>query len=111
MLKLSLTKLNLSLMAGVLLLVFVPTVMLRNAEFRGADNQAQDAITVLHPNYKPWTQPIFKPASSVESLLFAAQAALGAGVIGYVMGWYRGRQKNHPAPSDLAPSSQEQSQP
>ncbi|AFY59391.1 energy-coupling factor ABC transporter substrate-binding protein [Synechococcus sp. PCC 6312] len=101
MLKSRSLRLNLGLTAGVLILIAVPLAMLREAEFSGADNQAQDAITALHPNYKPWTQPIFKPASSVESLLFAAQAAFGAGMIGYVMGWYRGRQE---ARTDASPS-------
>jgi cobalt/nickel transport protein len=33
------------------------------------------------------------PSGEVESLLFVSQAAMGAGVIGYVIGLYKGRQQ------------------
>jgi cobalt/nickel transport protein len=62
-------------------------------DFEGADGQAEELITEIQPDYEPWVQPIIEPASGeVESLLFASQAALGAGVIGYVIGLYRGRK-------------------
>ncbi len=39
------------------------------------------------PNFQPWAHPIWTPPSpEIESLLFALQAAIGAGVIGYVLG-------------------------
>lgn len=42
---------------------------------------------------KPWFQPLFEPGSAeVESGLFALQAALGAGVLGYALGNLRGRR-------------------
>ena len=48
---------------------------------------AEELITETHPDYEPWFSPIFEPASGeIESLLFALQAALGAGVIGFVLG-------------------------
>ena len=41
----------------------------------------------LDPDYEPWFSPLLEPASGeIESLLFALQAALGAGVIGFVLG-------------------------
>lgn len=47
------------------------------------------------PDYEPWFQPLLEPpGGETESLLFALQAALGAGVIGYAIGLYRGRLKN-----------------
>jgi cobalt/nickel transport protein len=33
------------------------------------------------------------PGGEVESLLFAVQAAAGAGMIGYVVGLYKGRSE------------------
>ena len=37
-------------------------------------------ITQAHPNYKPWFRSIWQPpGGEIESLLFALQAALGAG--------------------------------
>lgn len=41
---------------------------------------------------KPWFSPIFEPGSGeIESGLFALQAALGAGIVGFVFGNLRGR--------------------
>lgn len=55
--------------------------------FAGADARAQQAITMIAPSYRPWFTPVFEPASGeITSLLFALQAAAGAGVIGYWLG-------------------------
>lgn len=57
------------------------------AAFSGADARAQQAIGVIAPDYKPWFAPPFEPPSGeIASLLFALQAALGAGVIGFWLG-------------------------
>ena len=55
--------------------------------FGGADNKAQEAIGEIAPGYRPWFSPLIEPASGeIASLLFALQAALGAGFIGYWLG-------------------------
>ncbi len=55
--------------------------------FAGSDDQARDLIQSIAPDYKPWATPLLQPASSeVETLLFALQAALGSGFIGYYLG-------------------------
>jgi cobalt/nickel transport protein len=55
--------------------------------FRGADDQAKEVIGDLAPGYQPWFNPVLEPPSSeISSLLFALQAALGAGFIGYYLG-------------------------
>lgn len=55
--------------------------------FGGADGQAQQVIGNIAPNYRPWFAPLLEPASNeIASLLFALQAAIGAGVIGYWLG-------------------------
>ncbi|MEN9216086.1 MAG: energy-coupling factor ABC transporter substrate-binding protein [Gloeomargarita sp. HHBFW_bins_162] len=83
---------NALLIVGVVGLAVVPLLMTRDAEFAGADAQATEAIETLRPDYEPWVNPVFEPASGeIESLLFAVQAGLGAGVIGYVMGRYQSR--------------------
>lgn len=62
--------------------------------FVGTDSAATDVITDSHPDYEPWFSPIFEPGSGeIESGLFALQAAIGAGVVGYVAGTFRGRRK------------------
>ena len=78
---------NLILVLLVVLIAAVPLWLCRDAEFGGADGLAEDLIVETHPDYEPWFSPIFEPASGeIESLLFALQAALGAGVIGFVLG-------------------------
>ncbi|XFA73820.1 energy-coupling factor ABC transporter substrate-binding protein [Thermosynechococcaceae cyanobacterium Okahandja] len=81
------------LLAAVVLLTGVP-LLFGQGKFEGADAQAEEMISELSPEYEPWAQPFFEPQSSeVESLLFALQAALGAGVIGFVVGKYTERQR------------------
>lgn len=83
---------NWLLALAVLFLTISPLIFVRG-KFSGSDGQAKTAITQIQPDYQPWVQPIFQPASSeIESLLFASQAALGAGTIGYVIGRYQGRR-------------------
>ena len=81
------TKLTIVLLLLVLAIVIVPQVIKSGAEFGGADGEAEAAITEIDPNYEPWFSSFFEPASGeIESLLFASQAALGAGIVGYYIG-------------------------
>ena len=78
---------NLILILLVVLIAAVPLWLLPNAEFGGADGQAEEAITELNPDYEPWFEPILEPASGeVESMLFAVQAAVGSGVVCFILG-------------------------
>jgi len=91
---------NWLLVIAALALAIVPLVFARG-EFGGADGQAEGAIAELKPGYEPWVKPLFEPPSGeVESLLFTSQAALGAGVIGYVIGRYRGKREPAHPPKD-----------
>lgn len=77
----------------VLPLVWVPTPPAaadgqKAAIFGGSDDKARNAISEIAPGYKPWFAPLLEPASGeIASLLFALQAAIGAGVIGYWLGY------------------------
>lgn len=56
-------------------------------EFGGADDQIQDTIVEVDSGYEPWFESFWEPPSGeIESLLFALQAAIGAGFIGYYVG-------------------------
>ena len=88
---------NLILLGVVVLLALIPLWLVqkpaadadgKQAEiFEGADNKAQSLIGQIDPGYTPWFEPLMQPASSeIASLLFALQAALGAGFIGYYLG-------------------------
>lgn len=93
---------NILIIAGVVLLAIVPLVLAGAGiitgtgggvpEFGGADGHAEDLIGEIAPGYEPWASPLFEPPSGeVESLLFALQAAIGAGFIGYYLGSRRPR--------------------
>ena len=88
---------NLMILAMVILLAVVPLWIVEKPEaiaggeeiklFGGADDKAKDMISEIAPDYKPWFEPLIEPASGeIASLLFALQAALGAGFIGYFLG-------------------------
>jgi cobalt/nickel transport protein len=80
------------LLGAVAALVVVPLIM--GGKFEGSDDQATKAIEASHPGYTPWFTPLWEPPSGeIESLLFALQAALGAGVIGYVIGRKHGQAR------------------
>ncbi|CCO07997.1 energy-coupling factor ABC transporter substrate-binding protein [Desulforamulus hydrothermalis] len=86
---------NLCLLAAVVVLAVLPLLLVHDAEFGGADGQAEAAITEIKADYQPWFQPLWEPPSSeIESLLFALQAALGAGFIGYYFGFRRGKKNS-----------------
>jgi cobalt/nickel transport protein len=83
---------NWLLVSAVVLLAIVPLILVKGGKFSGSDDQAKNAIAEIQPGYKPWFSSVMEPASSeVSSLLFATQAALGAGIVGYVIGLYKGR--------------------
>jgi len=94
---------NWLLVAGVIALALFPVLFVRG-EYAGSDGQGTEAIQKLQPGYKPWFEPVVElPSGEIESLMFATQAALGAGVVGFVIGLYRGRtlaeeRKDPPAP-------------
>lgn len=87
---------NWLLVVAVVTLAAGPLIFVHGGKFAGSDDQAEKAISEVHPGYKRWFKPVFEPPSDeVESLLFASQAALGAGVIGYAIGLYKGRSQQH----------------
>jgi cobalt/nickel transport protein len=79
------------LIAIVVVIVVLPLILLPDAEFGGADAGAEDALS--DTGYEPWFTPIWEPPSGeIESLLFALQAAIGAVIIGYFVGYERGKR-------------------
>ncbi|MGI1660574.1 MAG: energy-coupling factor ABC transporter substrate-binding protein [Desulfitobacterium sp.] len=87
-------KVNILLLVLVVLITVAPLLLLKNAEFNGADGLAEEEIMKIQADYEPWFSPLFEPASGeIESMLFALQAALGAGVLGFGLGYLKGRSK------------------
>lgn len=92
---------NSLLWATVVLLTLIPLLTIK-APGGGTDNQAQEVIEKIAPDYQPWVEPLFTPpGSESESLLFALQAALGAAVIGYYIGHVRGK-RTVPPPANVS---------
>lgn len=77
---------------AVILLAALP-LLLAHGDFGGTDGVATTTITDIAPGYIPWFQPLLKPPPETESMLFALQASLGAGVIGYIIGLFKGRKE------------------
>ena len=95
---------NLLILLAVIVLAVAPLWIVDTPEpdaqgntpeiFLGADDKAKNAIGEIAPDYAPWFEPLFEPPSGeVASLLFALQAALGAGFLGYYIGAARAREK------------------
>ncbi len=82
---------NYLLILGVILITLLPLLIIKG-DFQGADGKAEGMITEMNPHYQPWLKPILTlPSSEMENLLFVVQGSIGAGIIGYVIGFYRGR--------------------
>lgn len=78
---------NLILVLIVIVLAAFPLWMCKDAEFGGADGMAGELIEQSVEGFEPWFEPILEPASGeIESLLFATQAAIGSGVVFFVLG-------------------------
>jgi cobalt/nickel transport protein len=75
------------LMGAAALIVAGPLVLGSEGEFKGTDDRASQVIEQSHPGYQRLAEPLWKPPSpEIESLIFALQAAAGAGLLGYVIG-------------------------
>lgn len=83
------------LLGLVVLLAVIPLLLHPESEFSGADGQAEEVILSINPDVEPWFEPILEPpGGETESLLFALQAAGGAGVVGYIFGLQRGKARS-----------------
>jgi cobalt/nickel transport protein len=89
------------LVLGVLALFVVPLLLDGGtSEFAGSDSLATAAVEEDHPGYEPWFESLFSPSSAeVQSGLFAVQAALGGGALGYVLGRFRRRRVTGRSPA------------
>lgn len=71
---------------------------MRGGEFGGADDKIEDTIKEINGEYEPWFSSFWQPPSGeIESLLFALQAAIGAGFLGYYIGVKKNAKTNSSA--------------
>ena len=90
---------NLMLLAAVIALAVIPLLLPVTKDVRepfiGTDSQAEALIVATHPDYKPWFTPWWEPPSAeIESLLWAVEASLGSGLLGYYIGFKRGQAQS-----------------
>ncbi len=86
-------KINWNIVLVLLVIVVVAgcLVWAGGAEFGGTDNAATAIIE--QQNYTPWFDYLLAPSSPVvESFLFSLQAAIGAGVLFFGIGYFVGRK-------------------
>ena len=85
---------NSLLLLAVILLAALPFLGRSGGDFTGTDTKAGQAIAGLRPDYRPWFKPLWQPpGKETEAFLFAAQAAAGGGLVGYCLGYLKGRRE------------------
>ncbi len=99
-------RLNTVLIVTALLIIALPLLLRSSPEYGGTDSQAIDVVAQIDPDYQPWILPLVQlPGSEIESLLFAFQAALGAGGLGFVFGRLTAPKQSSPGQSPQADKS------
>lgn len=82
------------LVVAVLVVASVPLVFIGSeTEFGGSDGVAVEQIQADNPGHEPWSTPLFEPEAETASTLFALQAAIGAGFLGYLFGTLNTRRR------------------
>lgn len=84
------------LLALTAMIIVLPFFIDHGGEYGGSDGEAEEMIQQISPDYEPWFESLYEPASGeIESLLFTLQGSLGAAVIFYILGYYRGKRGRH----------------
>jgi cobalt/nickel transport protein len=94
---------NTWLLGGAVILSMAPVLIYQGKEFKATDSINITAIEQVKPGYKPWFEPVIKPSGGeIETFLFATQAAIGSGVVCYILGLYKGRTERRKADEVVA---------
>ena len=87
------------ILAAVALLIVVPLIALKGAEFGGSDGAGSQVVKEIEEGYEPWFDPVLETIiggeipGEVESLMFCVQTGIGVGVIAFFMGRFVERKK------------------
>lgn len=80
------------LLVLVLLMIVVPFLALKGAEFGGSDDAGSVMIEEITGEYEPWFTPVLENMiggelpGEIESLLFCVQTGIGVGILAFCMG-------------------------
>ena len=80
-----------------LLLIVVPFIALKGAEFGGSDDAGSQMVNEVTGT--PWFTPILENfiggeiPGEIESLIFCVQTGIGVGIISYCFGYLAARKK------------------
>ena len=82
------------LLGAVIVLMVLPFVVARGADFAGADGKAGEVITDGEPRLHALVHSLFgsRPVRP-ETMIFSLQAAIGAGLVAFGFGYWVGRRK------------------
>lgn len=93
------TKTVLVLLIVVALMIAVPVIALKGAEFGGSDDAGSVMVEEIAGAYEPWFSPVLETMlggelpGELESLLFCIQTGIGVGIIAFCMGRFVERRK------------------
>lgn len=90
-----------ALLLVCVLLIVIPVIALRGAEFGGSDDAGSVMVEeVIGAAYEPWATPVLEQfldgelPGELESLMFCVQTGIGVGIIGFVVGRLYERSKH-----------------
>ncbi len=88
------------LILACILMVVVPFLILRGAEFGGSDDAGSQMVNeVTGKEYEPWFTPVLENViggeipGEIESLIFCIQTGIGVGILAYCFGYLVARKK------------------
>ncbi len=62
------------------------------SEWEGTDEKLRELIKEISPDYQPWFSSVFYPSNELMTFFFTLQAAIGAFILGYIIGKYSRRK-------------------
>lgn len=77
----------------LILIILLGPLLFMQSDFTGVDAQIGDTLKTVNGNYTPWK--LFegkKLSGEMETFLFSFQSGIGAGVVGYILGFVKGRK-------------------
>jgi len=85
---------NMLLLAIVSALILFPLAYYNHANYSSSDENVAELIAREKPQHQPWFAPVWEPpGKEVESFIFVLQGALGAGFVGFYLGYLKGKKE------------------